>query len=425
MNSDAPFVSHSLTSEFVSASSPSMHNRRSSCAGVYQDENSSRDVSYWDCGITEYVCPYCKAILWYGERSTKYLAPSNPTFSICCGKGKVVLPLLRHAPQPLRRLLQPNGEPRSKVFKENIKLLNSMFSFTSTGGKVCSDVNDGGGPYTYVLNGHNHHRIGTLLPQHIDGRPRFAQLYIYDTENEVDNRLKAVEKCIQSGNDDACIRSLVNDLIKMLNRHNPLVQSFRMAKERFTHFSQQPVRLRLLGTRRRDARQFNLPTVNEVAALIPGDGNPTDCCDIIVEDRGSTNAKRISELHPSYMSLQYPLLFPYGEDGFNVGIPVSNISAESKRKNVSLRECYCFRLMVRMEEGRTLHSSGRLFLTFVIDAYTQVLEHDLQWYKTHQTTIRSELYNGLHDRILEGETNCDSIVRRVVLPASFTGGLGI
>ena len=32
------------------------------------------------------------------------------------------------------------------------------------------------------------------------------------------------------------------------------------------------------------------------------------------------------------------------------------------------------------------------------------------------------MYNGLHDRICTGETSCESIGRRVILPASFTGG---
>ena len=43
------------------------------------------------------------------------------------------------------------------------------------------------GSYTFHLNGHNHHRIGSLFPTHDDGRPRFAHLYIYDTENEIED----------------------------------------------------------------------------------------------------------------------------------------------------------------------------------------------------------------------------------------------
>nr|GEX85623.1 ATP-dependent DNA helicase PIF1-like [Tanacetum cinerariifolium] len=72
---------------------------------------------------------------------------------------------------------------------------------------------------------------------------------------------------------------------------------------------------------RTNARQYNGPTVSEVAALITndfGDGIPTR--DIIVNKQDS-RTKRISEMHPSNMALQYPLLFPYGGDVFHDSIP--------------------------------------------------------------------------------------------------------
>jgi len=63
-----------------------------------------------------------------------------------------------------------------------------MFAFTSLGGQIEFGGNDGRGPPQFVISGQNYHRIGSLVP---DGgsRPKFAQLYIYDTQNEVSNRL--------------------------------------------------------------------------------------------------------------------------------------------------------------------------------------------------------------------------------------------
>nr|GEV60185.1 hypothetical protein [Tanacetum cinerariifolium] len=78
-------------------------------------------------------------------------------------------------------------------------------------------------------------------------------------------------------------------------------------------------------------REYNLPTAYEVAALVSGDGNPTECRDVIVKEHhtndGHNPVKRISELHPSFMALQYPLLFPYGEDGFQLEIPLNDAMA--------------------------------------------------------------------------------------------------
>ena len=76
--------------------------------------------------------------------------------------------------------------------------------------------------------------------------------------------------------------------------------------------------MRLIGKRNKDGRTYNLPTANEVAALIVGDiGDFDKKRDIIVETRSGL-LKRINELHPLYMPMQYPILFPYGEDGYNI-----------------------------------------------------------------------------------------------------------
>nr|GEW04064.1 hypothetical protein [Tanacetum cinerariifolium] len=69
-----------------------------------------------------------------------------------------------------------------------------------------------------------------------------------------------------------------------------------------------------------NSRQYNTPTVAEVAALITnnlGEDEPTR--DIVVNKKDS-RPKRILELLPSYMALQYPLLFPYGENGEGINV---------------------------------------------------------------------------------------------------------
>jgi len=55
------------------------------------------------------------------------------------------------------------------------------------GGKIETGINQGPGPPHVVISGQNYHRIGSLLPA--EGKlPKFCQLYIYDTENELANR---------------------------------------------------------------------------------------------------------------------------------------------------------------------------------------------------------------------------------------------
>jgi len=111
-------------------------------------------------------------------------------FSIYCRKEKVQLPFLQRPPQLLNNLL--NGEDsRSKHFLD-IRTYNNMFSFTSIGGKIDSSMNNGFAPPQFILSRQNYHCIGSLLPV-AGSNPKFVQLYIYDTENELSNRMSHFE----------------------------------------------------------------------------------------------------------------------------------------------------------------------------------------------------------------------------------------
>nr|KAJ0185606.1 hypothetical protein LSAT_V11C900487610 [Lactuca sativa] len=71
-------------------------------------------------------------------------------FSICCGNGKVELPKLKQGPEDYQNLYR-SVHPKGKHFLNNIRIFNSMFSFTSMGGKVDSSINKGKGPYILDL----------------------------------------------------------------------------------------------------------------------------------------------------------------------------------------------------------------------------------------------------------------------------------
>ena len=83
-----------------------------------------------------------------------------------------------------------NGvDHKTKIILQDIRIYNSMFSFTSIGGKTDASKNNGSAPPQFILNGHNYHHIGSLLSE--DGsKSKFAQLYIYDTENKINNKMK-------------------------------------------------------------------------------------------------------------------------------------------------------------------------------------------------------------------------------------------
>ncbi|XP_057545879.1 uncharacterized protein LOC130824877 [Amaranthus tricolor] len=144
---------------------------------------------YFDVGDPDIKCEYCLAFMWANERARKDGSLKNAKFSLCCMKGKVQIPTLKNPPRFLEDLLS-RKDSRSRYFVENIRAFNMMFAFTSMRGRVDNTVNKGRGPYCFRLGGQNYHRIGSLLPTE-GNTAKFQQLYIVDTENEIENRKRA------------------------------------------------------------------------------------------------------------------------------------------------------------------------------------------------------------------------------------------
>lgn len=101
-----------------------------------------------------------------------------------------MLPTLKEPPAYLHGLLT-NDDVISKHFRDNIRAVNMMFSFTSLGGKIDNSVNNGKGPRVFKLHGENYHLIGSVKPKQNEDA-KFSQLYIHDTQNEVQNRISAL-----------------------------------------------------------------------------------------------------------------------------------------------------------------------------------------------------------------------------------------
>ncbi|KAK1394686.1 hypothetical protein POM88_013742 [Heracleum sosnowskyi] len=269
-------------------------------------------VATHDIGMPDQVCGYCTAQVWAAEFTGRHVGSGPKGYSICCGKGKVHLPLLSETPPELMALLTGNGS-RERKFKQNNRMYNTIFALCSFGGTVDEAINNGSAPYVFRVNLQTYHSIGSLLPP--DGRtPKFAQFYMYDGQEALDYRLGFPQRR------NVLDAEIVGILQEMLFRVNALVQIFRQVRERYPLSQQIPVRLRLLERRSGDGRFVNLPGGNDYEfAGLAIDDNFVDTRDILVDYKQS-GLKHINELHPCFMSLQYPLLFPAGEDGFRLGI---------------------------------------------------------------------------------------------------------
>nr|GEX77187.1 hypothetical protein [Tanacetum cinerariifolium] len=153
---------------------------------------------YINHGDPTFECSSCGALLWYAESMRGATNASSDSYSLCCGR-------------------------------DNIRRYNSMFAFTSMGGKQDTSINMRQGPYCYCLHGENYHLVGPLLPE--TGKPeKFAQLYIFDTKNEIQNRISAVSnRESSSSKNDQLDYKLTTDIRDLLDEINPLVKDFHMA----------------------------------------------------------------------------------------------------------------------------------------------------------------------------------------------------
>ncbi|XP_019163618.1 PREDICTED: uncharacterized protein LOC109159959 [Ipomoea nil] len=217
---------------------------------------------------------------------------------------------------------------------------------------------------------------------------------------------------------------VVADIKEVLDVNNVLAKSFRNARAEIEANPRVEIKMRLIGNRTTDARTYNLPTASEVAALIVGDLDPSiGNRDILVESKSGL-LKRISELNPCYLPMQYPLLFPYGEDGYREDIQFAGTSnrPQGGRHRVSPREYFAFRIHERTTEVSTILYSRRLFQQFLVDAYTIVESGGLIYIRTNQKALRCEAYKGLSDAVTRGEVYPSTLGKRIILPSSFTGG---
>uniref|UniRef100_A0A3Q7IID8 Helitron helicase-like domain-containing protein n=1 Tax=Solanum lycopersicum TaxID=4081 RepID=A0A3Q7IID8_SOLLC len=200
---------------------------------------------------------------------------------------------------------------------------------------------------------------------------------------------------------------IVQGICEMLDEHNVLVKSFRMSRDRYREQPQTEFRLRLLSEKISDGRQYNIPTASEVAGLIIGDLTDANFQrDVIVEHR-KNGLQRITDLHPSFMSMTFPLIHPYGEDEYRLGIQLVSQSQKTyTREHMTMRQYYGYRIQQRLNEGRTLIQAGRLLQQYIVDGYMAIEEEQFRYIRNNQPKLRADLFGGLMDVVVRGDSDC-------------------
>ncbi|KAF8052569.1 hypothetical protein N665_1544s0004 [Sinapis alba] len=128
--------------------------------------------------------------------------------------------------------------------------------------------------------------------------------------------------------------------------------------------------------------------------------------DIVLQEKQTGWLKRLSDIHPSYLALQYPLIFTYGEDGLRLGIKkrATPATEKLKRDHISMRKWFAYRLFERDGECHMLLHSKRLFQQFLVDAFTTIETNILSYLRQNQTCLRYECYDSIKQAEKQGKT---------------------
>ena len=185
------------------------------------------------------------------------------------------------------------------------------------------------------------------------------------------------------------------------------------------------IRLRVTATH--NHQRYNLPTINEVAVILPGiDGVSTDANerDIILENRAG-GLQIINDLHPAYVPLYYVLLFPYGENGWHPALRLrSSNNNNTLPRRLTQTRYVAYRLQVRENEYSALLRGARLLQRYIVDMFASIDQSRLHWFRLNQSKIRACLYSGLEDAAAAGDEdiNLHNLGQRFILPSSYIGG---
>src|SRR3990170_6297341 len=164
------------------------------------------------------ICIHCNAKFWINEKDQNS-SLALPSFALCCAGGKVNLSPLLKPPQYLLDLYTSSNSDAIS-FHRNIRGYNNLLACTSFGANINNEF-QGRGISNFKIYGQICHHIGSLLSENGDS-PIFAQLYIYDTEHENENRYNIMQDL-----DNNILLCLQN----MLDEYNPYIQSFRQVRD--------------------------------------------------------------------------------------------------------------------------------------------------------------------------------------------------
>ena len=135
-------------------------------------------------------------------------------------------------------------------------------------------------------------------------------------------------------------------------------------------------------------RGYELPSSNSLGAIVFDKGPESESnFDVVLEYKDGP-VKRISKIHKSYMSLQFPFIFIYGQPGFHTKLMQRTANPDAEPKRVSMNAFYTYQLHPRHDSYNLMFRTGRLFQQYVVGVYCCIEQNRMDFYRKHQNDIR-------------------------------------
>ncbi|RNA02347.1 hypothetical protein BpHYR1_007527 [Brachionus plicatilis] len=377
-----------------------------------------------DQGELNNVCEFCKAPFWNGERN------SAGIYTKCCERNKIMVPQFDRIHPTLDRWT--NAAIRtgrdlvdSNDFLTNIRQYNSLFAMcTVISNFDPQDLDNRGNdqrrlnarrnfrlPFLYKVHGAMYYRMQPMFngPNGVM-RTRAAQYLMMDSDRSIFDHMR--RNWAQDHGDVS--EKVIQLLNEMLRQSNSLVQLFRNNREILAYQNaRDPMRIGMWMTRfvpgntnvpinAKGRRQIIDAAVNgEVAAVFNDqDGLPADGIIMYAEARQqqlnlinivpqtvNNHMQSIDMRSPNCDPLCFPLLFPYGEAGYD--------------------ERYEHNQAVHPRDGlpNEIFRMSKLFQEYIVSAWMKIEKNNLQFLRTHQNQLRILDYQGVMERLNQPNFN--------------------
>ena len=379
-------------------------------------------------GSMDYTCKYCGAKGFEGEVQNWYGKKEDRVVDfgcLCCKRGQVSGIRDFNLPSELDQLYTDQEDPTAKRFREKSRLFGNGMAMSSVtiekGWKNRCYNNKMSSMLT--ASGQFFRRIGPMI--HKAGRtPKAIQCWFFGPEEAATYRIRNAfgpPENAKSKKKEILDRTIFTKLHKILIKaKNKYIETFLSVKDYVAKRNVGDVVLALHANESTNnlihKGRLNAPCVKEVAVLMPneiGADHERLLTFNYKTPNDSVGLQFIPDYHRCYDPLQYPLIFPDGQDGWHF---------ELKH---TLLDHVNFMMMDRDGITNPILCGNGIGQQFILDQYCKVELERLRWVELNQKTIHAELYSGLTDSIKKSDNmqqNLKHTGRRVILPSTFIGG---